>query len=147
MQETLPVRSCLDHVSPQDLQIAWKLILPGILVVQKYSVAHWIPEDVYSAIRTGHSTLHIGDVGGDYAGFVVLTPSSAWDGKVLHMWCVYNASKYDVLTIFENDINRIAREFGAKRITFWSHRSGWERRIAKYGFVPNQVEFVKELKS
>lgn len=133
----------LKLVGPEEVQAFWPLVLPGILACQRHSVAHWIPEDVYSALRTGHSNLYLGYVG-DYAGFAVVTPSQTWDGRVLHFWCVHNASQHDILTLFSEDFLKIARQIGARRMTFWSPRR-WERRIAKYGFKPAQVEFVKEL--
>jgi hypothetical protein len=42
------------------------------------------------------------------------------------------------------DLERIARNIKAKRITFWSPRK-WDRRIAKYGYRAAQTEYVKEL--
>lgn len=74
----------------------------------------------------------------------MLTKMKMWDGPVLHMWCVYSTGEHDVLEIFRDDIDRLARSIGAKRITFWSPRR-WERRIKRFGFEPTQVEFTKEL--
>lgn len=135
----------LNFIPADDLQPAWTLILPGLKKIHERSASHWIPEDVYSACRTGHSHLYIGYVHGDYAGFLVLTPSQTWDAKVLHMWCVYNASEHDVMRIFEEDLNKLGRAIGARRLTFWSTRNGWEKVAGRYGFVQTQVEYVKEL--
>ncbi len=134
----------LVHIHPVELQDSWPIVLPGLLKVQKHSASKWIPEDVYSAIKTGSSTLHLAYVNGDYTGFVILTPSLGFDGKVLHLWCAYNATKHDVLKTFLPELERMARSIGAKRMTFWSPRK-WERKISQYGYVPSQTEFVKEL--
>lgn len=135
----------LEHIPQADLQEAWKIIRPGLEKVHKHSVSGWIPEDVYVALRAGHSTLHLAYVEGDYAGFMVLTPQGVWDGKALHIWCAYNASKHDVLSLYEADLDRMARDIGATKITFWSPRA-WEKYgIAKHGFKAMQTEYVKVL--
>lgn len=137
-------RSYLDAVLVEQLQSAWKIVLPGLLKVQKHSVSHWIPEDVYAALRTGHSTLHLAYVGEEYAGFVVLTPTTTWDGKVLHIWCAYGVNGCDVVNVFIGEIEKMARGYGAKRVTFQSPRK-WDRVIMKHGYTPVQTEYAKEL--
>ena len=130
-------------VHPEELHKVWDLVSEGLKKVLRHSVSRWIPEDVYHAIRSGNSVLHMVYVDG-YCGFTVSTLVNAFDGKELHFWIVYNASKVDIIEQFMPEVERIARNAGAKRITFWSPRR-WERRIKRYGFLPTQTEFVKEL--
>jgi hypothetical protein len=131
-------------VKPDDLQDVWPLIQPGLLKVLKHSTDNWIPEDVYHAIKSGQSVLHLVYVEGDYCGFTVSTLVTTFDGKALHFWIVYNASKVDIIKTFMPEVERLARAAGARRVTFWSPRR-WERRLKRYGFLPTQTEFVKEL--
>jgi hypothetical protein len=134
----------LTPVHPDELQDVWDLIWPGLKKVERHSASHWIPEDVYHAIKSGASVLHLCYVDGDYCGFTVSNLVQNFDGKVLHFWIVYNDSKVDIIKTFMPDVESMAHRAGAKRITFWSPRK-WERRIKAYGFVPAQTEFVKEL--
>jgi hypothetical protein len=131
----------LREVKPEDLHSVWPLILEGLYKVEKHSESHWIPEDVYTAIRTGHSTLHVGYIDCVYVGFFVLTKSTAWDGSVLHIWCGYT-NHPDGMELFMPKLEALA--IGCRRITFWSPRK-WKRRIKQYGFVEKQVEYVREL--
>jgi hypothetical protein len=134
----------LTPVKPEDVQEVWHLVAQGLHKVLKHSTERWIPEDVYHAIRSGSSVLHLCYVEGEYCGFTVSTLLQQYDGKALHFWIVYNASKVDIIGTFMPDVELIARTAGAKRVTFWSPRR-WERRIKRHGFLPTQTEFVKEL--
>jgi hypothetical protein len=138
------VAQALTPVKPEDIQEVWHLVVSGLSKVLKHSTERWIPEDVYHAIRSGSSVLHLCYVDGEYCGFTVSTLLQQYDGKALHFWIVYNASKVDIIGTFMPDVELIARTAGAKRVTFWSPRR-WERRIKRYGFLPTQTEFVKEL--
>ncbi len=133
--------AALREAKPEELHGIWPLILEGLYKVERHSESHWIPEDVYTAIRTGNSTLHVAYIDCVYVGFFVLTPSVMWDGKVLHIWCGYT-NHPEGMEVFMPMIDKLAR--GYRRITFWSPRK-WDRRIKKFGFVPKQVEYVKEL--
>jgi hypothetical protein len=143
-QSTTSRLFCLELILPDDIQPIWHLIREGLQKIHEKTKSTWIPEDVYIACRTGASKLHVSYANGDYAGFCVLTPSQHYDGTVLHVWCAYSASGHDVVDMHAPDLERIARNIKAKRITFWSPRK-WDRRIAKYGYRAAQTEYVKEL--
>src|SRR5574341_1199872 len=131
-------------IGQERLHAVWPTILPGLAKIHRRASDHWIPEDVYAALRTGHSTLHLAEIDGQYLGFVVLTPSSVWDGLKLHIWCAYGEIDQDVVALFLPQLEQMARSIGARRITFWSSRR-WDRRIKPYGFALAQAEYVKEL--
>jgi hypothetical protein len=141
---TTSQRSSLEYIPPDDLQDVWSIVLPGLKLVRRKSKSHWIPEDVYAQIKTGQATLHIAYVEHTYAGFVIIQVQPHWDGKNFHLWCGFSAGEYDVLEIFLPELERMARSIKAKRMTFWSPRR-WDRRIAKFGYVPTQTEYAKEL--
>ena len=141
-----PVVARLESVASQDLQTVWPTVLTGLRKIERRNGSHWIAEDIYAALRGGHSTLRLAKVNDYYAGFVVLTPFQGFDGMQLQVWCAYAVGGYDPLELFSNEIDVIAHQIGAKRVTFLSTRA-WARdgRIFKYGYRINQTEFVKEL--
>ena len=130
-------------IAVQDLHQYWPFIKDGLEQVRKHSAEDWIAEDVYTAIRTGGSTLHVAFVGGAYAGFCVLTALQGYSSKSLHIWCAYGVPGMSVVERFEKELVAIALRAGARRITFFSPRTGWEKRLKDY--VPKQMMFEKEL--
>jgi len=134
----------LIYVPPVELQAYWGYVSPKLNIVAKRSKARWIPEDVYTALKNNSATLHIGEIDGDYVGFMVLSPSLDFDGQALTVWAVYNDSEQDVIAEFEDQIVSFARKIKAKRITFTSPR-GWERRLRKYGYVETHKVFEKQV--
>ena len=88
----------------------------------------WIPEDVYADCYAGRSLLF---VLGDVDGFGVVQPQ----GDTLHVWCGWGAWLMDEGM---TELFRIAKQGGARRITFDSNRPGWQRIASKYGFRPRK---------
>ena len=131
-------------IKPSELHQFWRVIAPGIAQARCHSGSNWIPEDIYAALRAGHSQLFIGYVECAYAGFAITTLVPGFSGPDLHFWIVFNASKHDVIARFMGEFEKMAESAGAKRMTFWSKRH-WARRLRNYGFEVSQTEFVKEL--
>jgi hypothetical protein len=70
-----------------------------------------------------------------YAGFFVLQPQ----GETMHLWAAYSLeNSYDVVENALKYIKGMAAEAKVKYITFSSHRRGWAKRAADYGFRPKQ---------
>jgi len=109
------------------------LIKPGLEKIQ----GNWRPEDIYCAIKTGVSTLHIADPE-EYEGFVVLTPLSTISGKVLEVTACYSKSLRK-FTEYQPEIERMARAIGAREFVFSSNRN-WSRY-----FEPAYTVFRKAL--
>lgn len=97
------------------------MIKPGLEVVRKRS-GDWRCEDVYAAILSGSSTLHIADKDGDYGGFVVLSPLKTLSGLVLHITAAYSTGTRKI-TDYIPEIEQMARNIGAKRVTLSSTRN------------------------
>lgn len=121
-------------VHPAALRDWWPTILPGLEACRKRGVT-WIPEDVYHALRAGLSSLHVGLIDGEYAGFLVLTAQQDYDGAQLFVWCCYAKTEADPIALYIDDLKELARAAGTKRIVFGSTRK-WERRLAEYGAKP-----------
>lgn len=134
----------LIYVAPVELQAYWPYVAPKLAIVAKRSKARWIPEDVYHALKSNTATLHIGEIDGDYVGFMVLSPSMDFDGPTLTVWAVFNDSEHDVVEEFEADIVGYARKMKARRITFSSPR-GWGRRLERFGYIEAHKVFEKEV--
>lgn len=134
----------LFFVPPNELQAYWGYLQPRLSIVSRRSKARWIPEDVYHAIKSGTATLHIAEIGDEYEGFIVLCPTTDFDGNALTVWAVYSESRIDVVERFEAEITGFAKKMNAKRITFTSPR-GWGRRLRNYGYVQKTVVFEKEI--
>lgn len=100
----------------------WSEIKEGLEIVRKYTNEPWIPEDVYAEIKNGAATLHMDKDGG---GFVVLQKQSQYDGISLHIWCAYSKS-IKPLEVYIQEIEQMARNIGAKRLTLSSKRN-WQK--------------------
>ncbi len=136
----------LTFVHPNELHDYWDEIKKGLEIVKQTSGNGWIPEDVYNEIRNNRSTLHLGDVNGEYAGFIVLSPQQDYDCGTLFIWICYSINpENDVVKIFLEDIKQMARKIKARNIKFMSARKGWERRLKDYGFEPVQTLFKLEV--
>ncbi len=114
----------------------WDLVKPGLEEVKRRS-GDWRCEDIYTAIRTGISTLHIADAD-EYEGFVVLTPLTTVSGKCLEITVGYSTSIKKV-TEYIPEIERMARAIGAKAVVVSSTRN-WGRY-----FTPKCTVFYREV--
>jgi len=117
----------LIHVPVERLHEDWPLIKEGLEKIIEKIKPDWIPEDVYHALRSNVSTVHLGYNGDEYEGFIVLTPTPDYDGVVLFIWCVYSPSRTNVLETYYEEVVQMARKIGAKKLRFASPRKGWSR--------------------
>ncbi len=131
----------LQWIHPTNLGTTWDLIKPGLEKVRIVG-DHWRCEDVYLAVKTGHSNLHVGYDGEKYVGFIVTTPTESWDGMSLHIWATYSNAKDVNLLINElSQVKEWAKAINAKRITFSSKRAGWLRVAQKLGFRQSVINY------
>lgn len=134
----------LRYIHPSLLHDWWDQVLPGLLKVREHSSDGWRPEDVYSEIRAGRSTLHIGLIDAQYIGFVVLTPLQSYDGNRLNVWCAYAKTEHDPVALFIDDLKEMARAINAKKLTFSSPRR-WDKRLRNYGWNPVKTTYAMEV--
>lgn len=136
----------LEYVEPDRLRDVWEQVKQGLYAVRNHSADAWIVEDIYMALKSNASTLHIGYVDGEYKGFLILTPTASYDGPVLHIWATYSAANdFCVFTEGMEQIKAFAKQMKARRITFFSPRKGWERQGEKLGFTPRTTQFAMEV--
>lgn len=134
------------HIPAQDLIYEWERVRAGLLEVQKHSVEDWLPEDVYMTIKQGGATLWMAeDEQGDYLGFVILQVIPTFHSKRLHVWCAYGNNNRPVLRRFLGEIKELAKQAGARKITFLSPRDEWLAVGKRGGFKPTQTTFELEI--
>lgn len=130
------------YIPPDDLIFEWEHVRAGLLEVKKHSAEDWLPEDVYMSIKLGQASLHMAeDKEGGYLGFMVLQLLPTYHGKKLHVWCAYGNNNQPVLRLFLNEMKTLAKNAGAKEITFTSPRDEWLAVGKRGGFEPGHTTF------
>jgi hypothetical protein len=123
------------YIAPQELRQWWASVRTGLEKIKSRSPENWIIEDVYTDCFNQKSLLFVLIENNHYAGFFVLQPQ----GETMHLWAAYSLeNSYDVVENALKYIKGMATEAKVKYITFSSHRRGWAKRAADYGFRPKQ---------
>ncbi len=121
------------YIGSQELRNWWVTIKPVLEKIRSKGNSGWIVEDVYTDCFNQKSLLFIGIENNHYKGFFILQPN----GETLHLWAAYSLeNSYDVVENALKYIKGMAAEAKVKNITFSSHRRGWSKRAAQYGFRP-----------
>ncbi len=136
----------LTRVNPAELHSWWPLVRPGLERVRSKARASWLAEDIYSAVRTGAATMHVGYIDQRYAGVLVLTintePFTA--ERSLLIWAVYTCHPL-ALRQGLADVRAMAARAGVRKLVFHSPRRGWSRRLAAEGFQISEMKFERML--
>jgi hypothetical protein len=118
-----------EYINPADIHRVWFHVKHGLEVILDRTNETWLPEDVYTAIKTGQAQLFMFE-----GGFTVLQSvrDQYTNEPILHIWAAYHGQNddgtlADVTDIFHSELRKIAHNIGSKRITFNSPRR-WERR-------------------
>lgn len=122
-------------IKPEELRGWWPQIRRGLEYLQRKTPEEWIPEDIYSECMNGRALAFVGTEGAEAKGFLIVQPM----GKHMHVWAAWSLINNEEFVIeglkFAKDL---ARQSNAKYLTFSSHRKGWTKRAAEFGFVPRQ---------
>jgi len=122
-------------IAPQELRQWWASVKPALDKIKSRSPENWIVEDVYTDCFNQKSLLFVLIENNHFKGFFILQPQ----GETLHLWAAYSLeNSYDVVENALKYIKGMAVEAKVKYITFSSHRRGWAKRAASYGFRPKQ---------
>lgn len=134
----------LQWINPINLHDHWDTIKEGLEKLSRIG-DNWLPEDVYSEIKTGTSFLHIGYQDNEYKGFLVTQHIQSRSGIELNIWVCYSYGRSEdkLLESAMPTVEQWARNINAKRITFYSPRKGWLRK--DFGFKPQTTKFSKEV--
>jgi hypothetical protein len=128
------------------LRDAWAFVRPALDTMERAD--GWIPEDVYLTIRSNGASLYmIYDETGAKAGFFILRLIQEFDGGRVHIWILYaRDADFDVMAAFDDDLQNIARNAGARRLTFSTNRPGWHKLAPRYDFTPREIMYEKTVK-
>jgi hypothetical protein len=132
----------LRAVEAKEIGFEWEQVRTGLLIVKQMTTDDWLPEDVYMSLKTGGSTLYVGeDDQGDYQGFIVLRLIQTFHGSKVEIWCAHSATKTPLMRTYWPEIQAICAKAGASRISFSSAREEWQRAAKRLGFVPKQISY------
>jgi hypothetical protein len=126
------------NIQPQELKAWWPFVKPGLDTILRKSPEDWIPEDVYAQCFCKNSLLWIFFEDNKPLGFVVLVVRP----EAVHVWCLWAAVKnrfVEGTKVFWKTLE----EANIKKVTFESHRNGWDKIARQHGFSPRS--WVKEL--
>ena len=105
----------------------WDHIRHALECVIEKTNPDWIPEDVYMACLLGQARVYLAPDG--VIVFKLLT-DSVTNETSLFVWAAYS-KEGDALIKYYQDVDTIAEEFGASKISFASSRKGWHKAINK----------------
>jgi hypothetical protein len=136
----------LIQVNAADLHAYWPQVRPGLERVRRKAGGSWICEDIYSAVRSGAATMHVGYIDQRYAGVLVLTVDrdQFTAERSLLIWAAYTCHPL-ALGHGLADVKAMAVRAGLGKVVFHSPRRGWMRRLAAEGFGIAEMKFEKVL--
>lgn len=114
-------------IGPRTLRKYWPQIRAGLELMP---ADDWIPEDVYSEVRSGAAVMHVVTEQDEFLGFIAFQARETEFSRlpVLHVWLAYNAAGIDVIEAGSDLIQQTAKRLNASKITFASPRKGWAKR-------------------
>lgn len=137
----------LTPTSAQKLHDVWEMVSEDLETCRTQDKDEVWMEDIYHAIRSGWATLYVGRVDGEYAGALVLMRrEDPWTGEPhVHIWFVANHKGHDILKEGQAQVEKIARDIGARKITLRAKRKAMERLLNDLGYHFVELELAKEL--
>lgn len=123
----------IKYIPPHELKNYWEFVKNGIEKGLLKSPDNYIQEEVFASCYMQKSMLWV-FYQDDLEGFTVLTP----EGDNLFVWIIWGKNPQSKETVKEcfNLIKNIAKQGGAKTITFGSQRLGWDKVARELGFTP-----------
>lgn len=131
----------IKYIPPHELKNYWEFVKEGIAKGLQKSPEGFIQEEVFASCYMQKSMLWIFEEDG-LEGFTVLTPEE----DNLFVWIIWGKHPQSEETVKQcfDMIKDIAKQGGAKTITFGSHRLGWDKVARKLGFTPRLWEMKIE---
>lgn len=120
-------------IPPHDLSAVWPDIRSDVASIE--TPDGFIPEDVYFACKSNNAVLFFLTEEGKRVGWMVCRPIL----PDLHIWQLKADAGYDVLRTFRSQLMELARNAGAKNITYGSSRKAWVKVAQEHGFKPRMV--------
>jgi hypothetical protein len=133
-------------VEAGQLRDAWAFVRPALETMDRPD--GWIAEDIYLMLRSNGASLYmIYDETGAKAGFFILRLLQDFDGPRVHIWILHaRDADFDVMAAFDSELQELARNAGAVRLTFSTNRPGWHKLAPRYDFTPREITYEKPVK-
>jgi hypothetical protein len=132
----------LNPVPAARIKEVWPFVVEGLNRIHQRSRDRWCNEDIYMQLKLGNCGLYIVN---DMDGFVILQPLQGWDGGEMMVFVAYIPPGGNVMEEAFEDVKRIARESGMRRLKFQSMRNGWGKKAAILGWKPTYQEYEMEI--
>jgi hypothetical protein len=106
-----------------------------------------IGADVFTAVVNKDVDLYLIRVDEEVVGFLTSCVNVGILGSHrLFIWMLYlRPGTPDIGGEVDAEVDLIAAENGCSGVDFTTARPAWQRRLAKYGYVPETITFSKEL--
>ncbi len=111
----------------ENIKASWGFIRNALECLINKTNPNWLPEDVYMAAMLGQARIYTTPDG--VIVFKLLTDDLTQEIS-LFVWAAYS-NLGDALVMYHEDVDAIARSFGATKISFTSSRKGWHKAINK----------------
>lgn len=138
----------LQPLQPIYLSRVWHMIKPGIEEIieeMNRETIHetWIPEDVYSSIKSGQSVLWVCDEG----WMITILRTEGYTGlKQVFVWMAYSYDhNKDIVTDNDRMIEEYAKSQGCSMVQFQSNRLGWRKRAKELGYSMGPITYTKRI--
>src|SRR5215469_2817778 len=118
----------LEVIEPIELRVVWPTIREELASIE--TPDGFLPEDAYAACKSADAVLFRLYVDERYVGWMILR-------KIvtdLHIWLLHGKNGFDVMTVFREDLMKMAHDVKLTHLTFGSTRAGWVRVAPKHGF-------------
>lgn len=122
-------------IPPQAVQSVWPLIKDDMAKIDNPDETPI--EEVYYMLKTNMATLFMLHMKGERIGFVVLRVIL----PDLHIWLTHAKNGYDALKVFRPELMQVARNAGAKDVTFGSRRKAWQQVSGEHGFKTRSITY------
>ena len=121
------------YVQPEQLASVWEWVRPKLVEIAQVSPEPWLPEDVYTECKERRAALWLATKENKPIAFAVMQP----ERTAMHLWAGWAEWNLDGALELAK---QLAKESGAKKLTFSSLRPGWEQVAPEYGFKPVKWE-------
>lgn len=122
-------------IPPVAISNVWSLIRDDLAAIDNPDETP--VEEVYHMLRTNQATLFILHIEGKRIGFVILRAVL----PDLHIWLCHAQNGYEVLRVFREELMNVARNAGAKDLTFGSRRKAWQEVAKAHGFSTRSITY------
>lgn len=137
----------LRYINPGNLHDYWEMIYGDLQHCVNQDSDDLIMEDVYYMLKAGFASLHVAFVDLTYQGFCVLQKiNDPFSGAPrLHVWFTSCKAGHQIVVMFENNLNEMAKNINARFITFKSNRDAFGRLLNDIGYKPMDTTYFKEV--